>query len=153
MIRLCTAFQSGVSVPVTAKLSKRFYEQLGDDVATELVNWFNAVDTDYRGQLERMNDLNWERFKGQLSAIAASMHAELQNEIGKLRAEMYAELGKLRSEMHAELGKFRAEMHAELGNLRSEMHVALTNQNRMLFGYWFTTMLALAGIFLQLTKR
>lgn len=31
-------------MPVTAKLSRRFYERLGDDLANELVDWFNAVD-------------------------------------------------------------------------------------------------------------
>jgi hypothetical protein len=31
-------------VPVTAKLSKHFYDVLGEDVANELVDWFNAVD-------------------------------------------------------------------------------------------------------------
>ena len=41
-------------MPVTAKLSRRFYDQLGDDVANELVNWFNAVDETYRNQLRRM---------------------------------------------------------------------------------------------------
>jgi len=29
-------------VPVTAKLTQRFYEKLGDEIANELVNWFNA---------------------------------------------------------------------------------------------------------------
>jgi hypothetical protein len=31
-------------VPVTAKLSRRFYEKFGDDIANELVDWFNMVD-------------------------------------------------------------------------------------------------------------
>lgn len=29
------------SFRVTAKLSRKFYEKLGDDVANELVEWFN----------------------------------------------------------------------------------------------------------------
>jgi hypothetical protein len=33
------------------------------------------------------------------------------------------------------------------------MHKAIAAQNRFLFGYWLTTMLALAGMFLQMTKR
>ena len=35
-------------MPVTAKLSLLFYEKLGEQVATELVDWFNSVDATYR---------------------------------------------------------------------------------------------------------
>jgi hypothetical protein len=31
-------------MPVTARLSKAFYDQLGEGVANELVEWFNMVD-------------------------------------------------------------------------------------------------------------
>jgi hypothetical protein len=75
-------------VPVTAKLSRRFYEQLGDEAADELVNWFNAVDADYRAQLDRTNDLNWERFKAELRAELAGLRAEL-------RVEFHGETAKL----------------------------------------------------------
>jgi hypothetical protein len=55
-------------MPVTAKLSHRFYEQFGDDVANELVDWFNAVDETYRTQLRDINDLNWQRFQAAMDA-------------------------------------------------------------------------------------
>ncbi len=29
-------------MPVTAKLSRKFYETFGDEIADELVEWFNA---------------------------------------------------------------------------------------------------------------
>jgi hypothetical protein len=64
-------------VPVTAKLSRKFYEQLGDDVAGELVDWFNAVDLTYQTQLREINNLNWERFKATLQAEMAAMRADL----------------------------------------------------------------------------
>jgi hypothetical protein len=38
-------------VPVTAKLSQKFYEKLGQDVTNELVDWFNSVDATYRTDL------------------------------------------------------------------------------------------------------
>ena len=28
-------------MPLTAKLSRKFYETFGDDIANELVDWFN----------------------------------------------------------------------------------------------------------------
>ena len=30
-------------MPVTAKLSRQFYEKFGDDITNELVEWFNKV--------------------------------------------------------------------------------------------------------------
>jgi hypothetical protein len=44
---------------VTAKLSKRFYDILGKDVANELVDWFNAVDLTYRPDLRELNELDF----------------------------------------------------------------------------------------------
>jgi len=37
-------------MPVTAKLSQKFYERFGDDLANELVTWLNQVDATYRGE-------------------------------------------------------------------------------------------------------
>ncbi len=82
------ASPSGALLPVTAKLSRKFYERFGDEVTGELVDWFNAVDTTYQNQLRELNDLNWERFK-----------AELHGEINSLRSELLLEMERLRSGM------------------------------------------------------
>ena len=50
-------------MPVTAKLSRRFYERFGDDLTNELVEWFNQVDATYRSDLRETNELNWARFE------------------------------------------------------------------------------------------
>lgn len=73
-------------MPVTAKLSRKFYERLGDDIAGELVDWFNAVDATYQQQLRDTNELNWGRFEAKLDAL----RAELRGEMTELRAEMAA---------------------------------------------------------------
>jgi hypothetical protein len=64
-------------VPVTAKLSKRFYEVLGEDVANELVDWFNAVDLTYRTDLRELNELNFARFDAKLEQRLADLRADL----------------------------------------------------------------------------
>jgi hypothetical protein len=75
-------------VPVTAKLSKRFYEVLGEDVANELVDWFNAVDLTYRTDLRELNELNFARFDAKLEQRLAELRGELLTEIQRLRADM-----------------------------------------------------------------
>lgn len=64
-------------MPVTAKLSRRFYEKLGDDVANELVEWFNQVDATYRADLRELNELNFARFEAKLDAKLADLRSEL----------------------------------------------------------------------------
>ena len=66
-------------VPVTAKLSKRFYDVLGEDVANELVDWFNAVDS-RTANLRELNELNFARFDAKLEQRLAELRAELRTE-------------------------------------------------------------------------
>ena len=83
-------------MPVTAKLSKRFYDVLGEDIANELVDWFNAVDLTprfargelYRADLRELNELNYARFEAKLEQRLAELRAELRAEIAGLRAEV-----------------------------------------------------------------
>lgn len=75
-------------MPVTAKLSRRFYEQLGDEVANELVEWFNAVDSKYKADLRELNDLNWQRYRAELSAAIAELRTELRAEIAGSKVEL-----------------------------------------------------------------
>jgi hypothetical protein len=64
-------------MPVTAKLSRKFYEKLGDDITNELVEWFNQVDATYRADLRELNELNWTRFE-----------AKLVSELGRIETRM-----------------------------------------------------------------
>ncbi len=108
-------------MPVTARLSKRFYEVLGEDVANELVDWFNAVDLTYRTDLRELNELNFARFD-----------AKLEQRVAELRAGLRQELVELRMELRSELQKVRAELL------------------RWMFGFWVTTLLSIAGLLIAL---
>jgi hypothetical protein len=67
-------------VPVTARLSNRFYEVLGEDVTNELVDWFKAVDLTYRTDLRELNELNFARFDAKLEQRLAELEADLRSE-------------------------------------------------------------------------
>ena len=113
-------------MPVTAKLSRLFYERLGEQIANELVDWFNAVDATYRSDLRDLNEQNFARFD-----------AKLEQRIAKLRAELRAEISLLRGELHGEIGSLRADMRAEMQTLKAELI-------RWMFLFWAGT--ALAGL-------
>jgi hypothetical protein len=79
-------------MPVTARLSKAFYDQLGEQVANELVDWFNQVDLTYRTELRELNDLNFARFDAKVGERLAELRTGLRTEI---RAEMDARFAKV----------------------------------------------------------
>jgi hypothetical protein len=110
---------------VTARLSKRFYEVLGEYVANELVDWFNAVDLTYRTDLRQLNELNFARFDAKLEQRLAELRAELRQEIAELRGEL------------------RTELRTGLHGLRADLL-------RWMFGFWATTLLTLAGLMIAL---
>jgi hypothetical protein len=115
-------------VPVTAKLSRNFYERFGDEIAGELVDWFNAVDLTYQTQLKETNEVNWERFKAALQGESAAMRGELQAETAAIRGELRAEAAAIR-------GEFRSEMSAMRADLLKWM-----------FLYWTGTVLTIIGM-------
>src|SRR5947207_14230542 len=104
-------------MPVTAKLSRKYYEKLGDDVANELVEWFNLVDATYRSDLRELNELNFARFD-----------AKLEQRVAELRAEMQAGFARAEAELDRRIGVLRAEMQAgfETGDAKLDRRVATT---------------------------
>jgi len=64
-------------VPVTARLSQKFYEKLGQDITNELVDWFNSVDATYRADLRDLNEVNFARFDAKLEQRLAQVKGDL----------------------------------------------------------------------------
>jgi hypothetical protein len=64
-------------VPVTARLSRKFYDTFGEDVTNELVDWFNSVDATYRADLRELNELNFARFDAKLEQRLAELKSDL----------------------------------------------------------------------------
>lgn len=75
-------------MPVTAKLSRKFYERFWDDLTNELVEWFNQVDATYRSELRETNELNWARFEAKLEQRIAEVRADLHTGLANLKTEL-----------------------------------------------------------------
>ena len=71
-------------------MSKRFYEVLGEDVANELVEWFNAVDATYRAELRELNEGNFARFDAKMGERVAQLDAKLARLESRLTWRMFA---------------------------------------------------------------
>ena len=126
-------------MPVTAKLSSKFYERFGDDITTELVDWFNAVDSTYQTQLREINDLNWERFKATLLAESASIRGEVASTRADLRGEVASTRADLRSELRTGIADLRTEVRSELDTVRRDLL-------KWMFIYWSGLFVGLGGM-------
>jgi len=93
-------------MPVTAKLSRKFYETFGDEIANELVEWFNAVDATYRADLRELNELNFARFAGQLGQRFAEQDSRWERRIAELRTELQVGLERLETRLTKRLFGF-----------------------------------------------
>ncbi len=86
-------------MPVTAKLSRRFYEKFGDDITNELVDWFNMVDATYRSDLRELNELNYARFDAKLDQRIAELRAEMQVGFATADANLEQRLAQLETRL------------------------------------------------------
>ena len=108
-------------MPVTAKLSLKFYEKLGEEVATELVEWFNAVDATYRSDLRELNELNFARFDAKLEQRLTEQSAMLRSELrAEFREVVVLEVEGLRREMH-EQGRQLANVDMRLTSVETRL--------------------------------
>jgi hypothetical protein len=90
-------------MPVTARLSKLFYDRLGEAVTNELVDWFNQVDATYRSDLREMNEANFAKFDAKLEQRLAEFRAEFQVGLARLEAKLDAKIDMLESRSSARL--------------------------------------------------
>jgi urate oxidase len=123
-------------VPVTARLSGKFYERFGDEIANELVEWFNAVDSTYQGQLKEINDLNWARMEARFDAFDSRMTA--------FEMRMEARMSAFETRIESRMDVFESRMEAQFQKFRSEMLL-------WMFAFWTATVIPLIGVMLALS--
>ena len=64
-------------MPVTAKLSREFYDRFGDKVVDELVGLLNTVDATFKAEIAERHDRHLELFDAKLEQRLAALKAEL----------------------------------------------------------------------------
>jgi len=132
-------------MPITAKLSRQFYEKLGDEVANELVSWFNAVDRGYREEFRDLFEAHFGRFEARSERSAAELRAEFRSGLG-------AEIGRVRSDLGAEIGDLRSELRSQVGGLRVEMARMETRLVRWMFAFWIGAWITISGTIVALKR-
>ena len=125
-------------MPVTAVLSKKFYEKFGEDVTNELVNWFNAVDATYRTDLRELNELNFARFDAKLEQRLAESDAKWDSRWRQLDAKLEQRLAQSDAKLEQRMAELRSSVAERLAELESRL-------TWRMFAFWVPTALATIG--------
>jgi hypothetical protein len=117
-------------MPITAKLSRQFYEKPGDEVANELVGWLNAVDESYRDEFRGLFESNFGRVEARLREMDARVDAKLD---------------RLELRLGRQIEEFRSGTTVSLQRLETRLI-------RWMFGFWIGAWIALAGTLIALQR-
>ena len=99
-------------MPVTATLSRKFYEKFGDDLTNELVNWLNQVDATYRNDLRELNEVNFARFDAKLEQRATQLDTKIEQRTAWLDAKLEQRIAEVKAAMEALESRLEARMSA-----------------------------------------
>jgi len=135
-------------VPVTAKLSRKFYEKLGDEVANELVEWFNSVDATYRSDLRELNELNFARFDAKVEQRWAQLDAKLEQRLAQVDAKLEQRLAQADAKLEQRVTELRAEMREGFARVDQRFAEFETKLTKRLFAFWVTQAATTVGLVL-----
>jgi hypothetical protein len=97
-------------MPVTARLSRKFYEKFGDEIVNELVEWFNQVDTTYRSDLRDLTETNFVRLRELNEANFVSLRELNEANFVRLQELNEANSGRLSAKLEQRLAELKAEI-------------------------------------------
>ena len=154
-------------MPITAKLSREFYERFGDKVVNEMVDLFNRIDDASRSDLRLLNEQNALRFEAKLDQRTAELYArldqrtaelharidqrtaELETKLNQRTAELDAKLDQRTTELRAEIQKLDARMDARFAEQGKTLEVALHSHTRWMIGMWAVVIASQVGLWLR----
>ncbi|PYO67415.1 MAG: hypothetical protein DMD69_10300 [Gemmatimonadetes bacterium] len=127
-------------MPLTAKLSREFYDKFGNAVVDELVNWFNQVDATYKLELRDLNELNFARFDAKLEQRIAELRAELRTGLASLEARFEAKLEQRIAELRGEIATLEGRLLARLGVVEGRFGTLEGRLVRWMFLFWVASL-------------
>ncbi|MBI3567657.1 MAG: hypothetical protein HY084_05575 [Gemmatimonadetes bacterium] len=143
-------------MPVTAKLSKLFYDRLGEQVANELVTWFNDVDATYRADLREMNELNFARFDAKVEQRFAQADAKWEQRFAQADAKLEQRFAEYDAKWERRFAQYEAKweqrfalLEVRMAELETRLERRLGEQARWMFAAWLSLMIPLIGLWLR----
>ena len=142
-------------MPVTVKLSKRFYDTFGEEIANEFVEWFNLVDAAYRSEFGELFDVHFGRLDAKLeqriAELRADLRAEFERRLGELRVEFERRIGLLDAKLEQRVADLREGLVLLEGRMLARMALSETRLIRWMFVFWAASV-ATSIALIQLTR-
>lgn len=120
---------------ITARLSHKLHQTLGDEAAEDLVNWMQQVDAQ-RAELRELNELNFSR----IDARFAEARQAAQADLAELRQAMQGRFAEVREEMKAGFANVREEM----AHLETRLERRIGDLIKWSFVFWVGAVGAIA---------
>ncbi len=133
-------------MPVTAKLSRQFYERLGEQVVNELVEWLNQVDAAYKSDLREINELNYARFDAKVDERFTALRSELKGDISALERKLDGSIASLDGKLDVSIASLERRMDVGFADMRTWTEKSLKEQARWFIAAWGALVAALGAV-------
>lgn len=133
-------------MPTTAKLSREFYDRLGDKVANELVEWFNQVDATYRGDLRELNEVNFARFDAKVEQRFAESDAKLERRFAEQDAKWERRFAQSDAKWERRFAELDVSLERRFAQIDVRFAVFEARIIRWMFIFWVTTLATVVGM-------
>ncbi len=101
------------SVPVTLKLSKRFYGTFGQEVTNELVDTLNAVDISYRAEFRELFGAHFGQLRTEMDKLAVELRAEMKQIESRFESRFIQQDGRIAA--------FQEKLSGDLKSMKPEL--------------------------------
>jgi ABC-type phosphate transport system auxiliary subunit len=139
-------------MPVTARLSKKFYERFGDDIANDLVDWFNQMDATYRADLRQLNELNFARFDAKLEQRTSQLESKLEQRIAQVQSKLEQRVSHLESKFEQRVSHLESKLEQRISQLETKMGALRAELIKWMFIFWAGTVIPVVGMVALLTR-
>lgn len=113
-------------MPITATLSREFYERFGDRVVGELIALLNQVDTTYRSELRELNEANFARFDDRLERRFADSDGRWQARWTELDLKWERRLAEMEARWETRTTTLEAGWEKRLTDLEARWETRIT---------------------------
>ena len=111
------------------------------------MDWFNAVDATYRGDLRELNEVNYARFEAKLEQRIAELRSELVAKIDGIQLRLDGKLDTSVAE-HA-FAQLNARIDRVVAEMEARLERGLKEQTRWLLLAWGTVLAGVIGLWVR----
>ncbi|MBX3148493.1 MAG: hypothetical protein KF785_17135 [Gemmatimonadales bacterium] len=102
-------------MPVMPKLSRRFYEVLGEDVVDQMAEWFNQMGEAYRADWRLYHDAGFGRSNAKLEHRLSELEHQIERRFSAIDLELYRKF----ADMDRRIDRLEAAMAEGFRDLRN----------------------------------